>query len=64
LTIDATETSLYLADKFGVPERLSRSRKAQAAISAKIAQASQGGMGGEEAGQGEAQPGGAPPAEF
>lgn len=53
LTIDTTEASLYLGERYQVPERIVRPRKAQAELSAKIAQAAQagGGMGGEASGE-------------
>lgn len=47
LTIDATETSEYLGDRFGVPARIRRPKKKQQELSAQIAESAQGGMNGE-----------------
>lgn len=47
LTIDPTETSEYLGDRFGVPARIRRPRKKQEAMAQEIAAAAQGGMNGE-----------------
>lgn len=56
LTVDTTEASLYLGEKFGVPQRLNRSREEQRQLSEQIAQA-QGAMNAEQGGPAE------PPAE-
>ena len=57
LTIDTTEASLYLGERYQVPEKIVRPRKEQVALSAQIAQAAQGGgEGGEEAAAGGAPP--------
>jgi hypothetical protein len=59
LTIDTTEASLYLGERYQVPEKIVRPRKEQAQLSAKIAQAAQGAQGGGM-GEGQAEPEPAP----
>ena len=51
LTIDATEASIYLGERYRVPSKLVRPRKEQEKLAAQIAQSAQGGMmngGGEQ----------------
>lgn len=51
LVVDTTEASLYLGERFQMPEKIIRSREAQRELSAQIAQAAQqgGGMDGQGA---------------
>ena len=57
LLVKSEEAAKYLADKFGVPERLLRSDKERAALVGQITQAA-GMMGGEQQGGPQAGPGG------
>lgn len=52
LVVDTTEASLYLGERFQVPERIIRSKQEQTRLSAEIAQASQVAQaGGEQGGE-------------